>query len=76
MICPPCRDQDHLHCPELKRWCPGVFPLGATELAGGQWCDCHHAVPGVWVPGQTGQFQAVMQHLDGQRRLAGYFQAG
>jgi hypothetical protein len=46
MICQPCRKQEHLGCPELRRWVPGTFPQGATELLGGQWCDCHHGSPG------------------------------
>jgi hypothetical protein len=60
VICQPCRDQVHVHCPELCRWRPGTFPQGATELAGGQWCDCHHVVPDIWSPEQVEQFGAAL----------------
>lgn len=62
MICRPCRKQEHLGCPELRRWVPGTFPQGATELLGGQWCDCHHESPG--------PFAAAMVDLDRRMRLA------
>lgn len=40
MICPPCLDQVHRACPELRRQQDAT--LSDTDRAGGQWCDCQH----------------------------------
>jgi hypothetical protein len=44
MICPPCRNQVHRACPELRR--QQDTTLSETDRAGGQWCDCLHVLPG------------------------------
>lgn len=44
MICGPCRKQNHILCPEIRR--QSDQELNETELAGSVLCDCQHYEPG------------------------------
>lgn len=54
MVCPACKNERHLRCPELDRQLTGTLNAGhpgserrltAVELVGSALCDCQHKGP-------------------------------